>query len=66
MEDILTEIITEIIERKRAKNITPDYALFGEVMDEINSRTRSALNKMFADDKINVGDALNDRYLYLR
>lgn len=63
----ITEIINQIEEDKKSKNIFPTHALFREIVhihgnsDEV----RNELNKLYIEKKIIIGNTINDRYIIL-
>jgi len=52
-------IITSIEAGKKAKNLSPSYALFSEVMNEVSSQVKSELNQLVASGKVRWYETIN-------
>jgi DNA-directed RNA polymerase delta subunit len=64
----LTEIIINIENEKKGRNIFPFHALFREVVKESGLETkevRRQLNILYKQGKIKVGETINDKYITL-
>jgi len=60
IKDQVLLIVTELIESKKDK-IEPDIITFTELILGI----KGALNELFKDGKIKVGETVNDKYIDL-
>lgn len=65
MNDYLLSIIEKLLDEKEVKGISPLNILANDLYKEVLADTKQALNKLYADKKINVGRALNDLYITL-
>ena len=67
--NIILEIINQISNEKKARNIEPTHALFKEVFDRATiegiaaDEVRNGLNELFINGEIEVGDTLNDKWI---
>ena len=67
--NIILEIINQISNEKKARNIEPTHALFKEVFDRATiegiaaDEIRKGLNELFINGEIEVGDTLNDKWI---
>ena len=61
MEEALLKVIEEIVKEKQASKIFPCYATKIEVYD----RVRQALNTLWAQGRIRVGDTISDKWIEL-
>lgn len=59
MEDALLVLIQNIQDRKKADGIAPVQVL----RSELNQAVSAALNNLWKDEKINVGETLNDKWI---
>ena len=66
---MLKNIISEITEDKKSRNIEPTHALFKEVYSIAKSKglsiedVRNGLNKLYLAGEIEVGRTINDKYI---
>ena len=65
MNDYLLSLIKKLLDEKEVKGISPLNILANDLYKEVLADTKHALNKLYADKKINVGRALNDLYITL-
>ena len=69
LKNIILEIINQISNEKKARNIEPTHALFKEVFDRATiegiaaDEVRNGLNELFINGEIEVGDTLNDKWI---
>ena len=67
--NMLKNIILEITEDKKKRNIEPTHAILKEVYAIAKSKglsisdIRNGLNKLYLAGEIEVGDTLNDKYI---
>lgn len=62
LEKYLIEKIEEIHSSKKGK-ISPDYVLYVELMNNINSDIKGLLNKFYKEKRYKIGKTLNDKYI---
>ena len=66
--DILKEVVTKKIEEihgRKVGKVEPSIVTLMELTREINTDVRKALNSLFKEGKIRVGDTINDKYIVL-
>ena len=63
----ITEIINQIEEDKKARNVFPTYALFLEIVRIHGNRdeVKDELNKLYKEGKIKIGETVNDKYILI-
>ncbi len=59
MEEALMQVISEIVQEKQSARKFPTYATKREVYEKV----RQALNTLWAQGRIKVGDTINDRWI---
>ena len=59
MEEALMQVINEIVQDKQSARKFPTYATKREVYDKV----RKALNNLWAQGRIKVGDTINDKWI---
>jgi hypothetical protein len=62
LEKYLISKIDEIHANKKGK-ISPDYVLYVELMNSINSDIKGLLNKFYKEKRYKIGKTLNDKYI---
>lgn len=59
MEEALMQVIREIVQEKQSARKFPTHATKRDVYDKV----RQALNTLWAQGRIKVGDTINDRWI---
>ena len=65
----MLKLIKKISEQKRKDKITPSHVLFIELVQASGKPTkavRSELNTLYAQNKIEVGETINDLFIKLK
>lgn len=62
LEEYLISKIEEIHSSKKGK-ISPDYVLYVELINSINSDIKGLLNKFYKEKRYVIGKTLNDKYI---
>ena len=71
-KNIILEIINQISNEKKARNIEPTHALFKDVFDRATiegiaaDEIRNGLNELFINGEIEVGRTINDKYIKIK
>ena len=55
------EIISSIEVEKKAKNISPSYALLPEIMYEVNKCIRRDINQLVIDGRLSWNETINTK-----
>ena len=63
----IVEIINQIEEDKKARNTVPAHARFLEIVNIHGNRDEAGkeLNRLYAENKVKIGDTVNDKYIKL-
>lgn len=59
MEDALLEVIREIVQEKQSARRIPTHATKMEIYEKV----RQALNTLWAQGRIRVGNTINDKWI---
>lgn len=59
IEEALMQVIREIVQEKQSAGKYPTYATKRDVYEKV----RQALNTLWAQGRIKVGDTINDRWI---
>jgi hypothetical protein len=62
MKEFTLDIIQTLHKEKKKRNIVPDFVLSGEVLQFIRSKVNRALKGFEKDEKIRIGETINNRY----
>ena len=63
MQEIIAKIIADIQSYKEAGGISPAHALKKEIDTRVMELTNQVLNQLNAENRIQVGDTLNDKWI---
>ena len=55
------EIISSIEADKKARKVSPSYALLPEITNEVNRRIKLELNQLVLDDKVSWHETINSK-----
>ena len=53
------EIISSIEADKKARNVSPSYALLPEITNEVNKRVKAEINQLVLDRKLTWNSTIN-------
>lgn len=61
-QDLLMSVLDEIHKSKAGK-VAPDHVTMNELTSSVIEKTKKALNELYLQGKIRVGDTLNGKYI---